>query len=204
MILATRHPMTRFSKPILVILPAVLVAAPSCMYRQVEAPEASPRTAQEQRIIDDFKQRVDRYEDVSGKLEDEVYPPSPELDPATIHARQKELAARILKALPAWKQGDIFTPEIAALFKRRIAEIVNGPDGANIKGSIFDDAPGDMPIKVFTEYPAGVPIATLPAQMLKVFPALPKELEYRFLGPDLILMDIAAFLIVDVIPDAIK
>jgi hypothetical protein len=196
--------MTRHHKLILTVVPILLLAAPSCLRRPVESPEAAPRTVDEDRIIADFKQRVDRYEDVSGKLEREVYPPSSELDPNTIHARQKELASRIIKALPQWKQGDIFTPEASALFKRRIAEVLRGPEGANIRAAIFDDAPGEIVVKVFTEYPSGVPIATLPAQMLKLFPVLPKELEYRFLGRDLILMDIAAFLIVDVIPDAIK
>ena len=196
--------MTSFSKLILATAVVGLMASPSCAQKPVEAPEATPRTADEDRIIADFKQRVDRYEDVSGKLEKEVYPANPELDATKIHARQKELASRIIKALPNWKQGDIFTPEIATLFKRRIAEVISGPEGANIKAAIFDDAPGEMTIKVFTEYPSGVPIATLPAQMLKLFPVLPKELEYRFLGSHLILMDIAAFLIVDVIPNAIK
>jgi len=197
--------MNRLSNLICAAAALTALAAPSgCMYKQVEAPEAKPRTGDEVRLIDDFRKRVDHYEDVSSKLEAQVYPPSSELDPNTIHARQKELASRIVKALPEWKQGAIFTPEIAAFFKRRIAEVLAGPDGANIRGAIFDDAPGDMAVKVFTEYPAGVPIATLPAQMLKLFPALPKELEYRFLGSNLILMDIAAFLIVDVVPDAIK
>lgn len=196
--------MTRLPKLILAAGVGLTIAFPSgCMYRQVESPEAQPRTGVEQRIIEDFKKRVDHYEDVSGKLEDQVYPPTSELDPQTIHARQKELAARILKAFPNWKQGDIFTPEIAGFFKARIAEVLKGTDGANVKGAIFDDAPGDMTVRVFTEYPTGVPIATAPAQLLSHFPALPKELEYRFIGPNLILMDIAAFLIVDVIPDAI-
>ena len=197
--------MTRLHKLILAAAAAASIAMPAgCAQRRYEAPEAQPRSADEQRIIDDFKKRVDQYENVSGKLESEVYPASNELDPNTIHAKQKELASRILKAFPDWKQGAIFTPEVSALFKRRIAEVISGPDGANVKGAIFDDAPGDMAVKVFTEYPSGVPIATLPAQMLKLFPVLPKELEYRFLGPNLILMDIKAFLIVDVIPDAIK
>jgi len=182
---------------------AVTLAMPACTRKPVEAPEAAPRTAAEQRIIDDFKKRVDTYEDVSGKLEAEVYPRTPELDPNEIHRHQKELAARIIKAFPDWKQGAIFTPEIAAFFKARIAEVLKGRDGANIRGAIFDDAPGNIQVKVFMEYPTGVPIATVPAQMLSRFPVLPKELEYRFLGTDLILMDIAAFLIVDVIPNAI-
>ena len=184
---------------------AVLILPAGCMYKQAEAPQAAPRTPDEKRIIHDFKKRVDHYEDLSEKLEKQVYPHRQELDPLEIHKKQKELAARILKALPNWKQGDIFTPQVAELFKRRIAEVVSaGPDGANIKAAIFDDAPGDITVKVFTEYPSGVPIATLPAQLLKVFPAIPKELEYRFLGPHLIVMDVAAFLIVDVIPAAIK
>ena len=196
--------MTRLPKLILAAGAVLTTGLPSgCMYRQVESPQAQPRTAVEQRIIEDFKKRVDRYEDISDKLEDQVYPPTSELDPQTIHARQKELAARIIKAFPNWKQGEIFTPEIAGFFKARIAEVLKAPDGANVRGAIFDDAPGDMTVKVFTEYPAGAPIATAPAQLLSHFPALPNELEYRFIGPNLILMDIAAFLIVDVIPDAI-
>ena len=193
--------MTKLHNLILVV---ALGAPVACLQRQVESPAAQPRTIDEERVVADFKKRVDAYEDVSSKLEAQVYPPSNELDPNTIHAKQKELAARIIKALPAWKQGDIFTPEIGAFFKRRIAEVIKGRDGANVRAAIFDDAPGDMPVKVFTEYPAGVPIATLPAQMLKLFPALPKELEYRFLGHHMILMDIKAFLIVDVVLDAIK
>ena len=196
--------MTRFTKLILAGAVVTVTASPACAQKPVEAPEATPRTADEQRVIEDFKQRVAKYEAVSAGLKKEVYPASSELDPATIHARQKELAARLIKALPAWKQGDMFTPEVSALFKRRIAEVVNGPEGQAVKAAIFDDAPGEMVVKVFTEYPSGVPIATLPSQMLKLFPVLPKELEYRFLGHDFIIMDIAAFLIVDVIPNAIK
>lgn len=184
---------------------AALIVPSACMYKQAEAPQAAPRTPDEKRIIHDFKKRVDHYEDVSEKLEKQVYPHRQELDANEIHKKQKELAARILKALPDWKQGNIFTPQIAELFKRRIAEVVNaGPDGANVKAAIFDDAPGNVTVKVFTEYPSGVPLSTLPAQLLKVFPAIPKELEYRFLGPHLIIMDVAAFLIVDVIAGAIK
>lgn len=197
--------MTRLTRLILAASAVTLMGIPSgCVNKPVEAPQAAPQTADEQRLIDDFKKRVAGYEDVSSKLEAAVYPSTSELDPGTIHARQKELASRILKALPEWRQGAIFTPEISTLFKGRIAQVVNGPDGADIKGAIFDDAPPTMTVTVFMEYPTGVPIATVPAQMLELLPVLPKGLEYRFLGRHFILMDIAAFLIVDVIPEAIK
>ncbi|HUF23048.1 MAG TPA: hypothetical protein VMN81_02890 [Vicinamibacterales bacterium] len=197
--------MTRLSRLILAVSAVTVFGmAAGCANKRFESPQAAPQTADEQRVIADFKKRVGAYEGVSSKHRAAGRPSTSELDPGTIHARQKELASRIIKALPEWRQGAIFTPEISVLFQRRIAQVVNGPDGANIKGAIFDDAPPTMTVKVFAEYPTGVPIATVPAQMLELLPVLPKELEYRFLGRHFILMDIAAFLIVDVIPEAIK
>lgn len=197
--------MPTLPKLILAAGAVILIAVPSsCANKSVEAPEARPRTPEEERIVADFKKRVDQYESISGTLEREVYPQTSEADAATIYARQKELASRIVEALPDWTEGAIFTPEIAAFFRKRITGVVTGPGGANVKGAIFDDAPGEMTVKVLTEYPTGVPIATAPAQMLELFPAIPIGLEYRFLGSKLILMDVAAFLIVDIVPDAIK
>ena len=52
-------------------------------------------------------------------------------------------------------------------------------------------------------YPDGAPLATMPPLLLLQLPALPAELEYRFLGNALILLDVDANLIVDFIPNAL-
>ena len=198
--------MARFPKlgRVFLALLVVAVAGPAWSRKPVEAPEAAPRTANEDAIIADFKARLAKYESVSSKLRSEVFPPGDEVQATEIHKRQKELAARIVKALPAWKQGDIFTPEIAALVRRRMLEALSGPEGANNRGAIFDDAPPPQKIVVMTEYPTGMPVATVPSEILKLLPVLPKELEYRFVGRDLILFDVSAYLMVDVVNDAIK
>lgn len=199
--------MARYSKlgrMALVLVAAALVAAPSCTRKPVEAPAAAPRTASEDRIITDFKERLSKYESVSARLRGEVFPSTSEVKAEDIHKRQKELARRIIEALPGWQQGTIFAPEIAALIKRRLVEALRGTDGANVRGAIFDDAPPAQKIVVMTEYPTGAPVATVPAQILELLPVLPKELEYRFVGTDLILFDVSAYLMVDVVPSAIK
>ena len=198
--------MARFPKlgRVLLAFLVVAVAGPACSRKPVEAPEAAPRTENEDRIIEDFKARLAKYESVSSKLRAEVFPPGDEVQAANIHQHQKELASRIVKALPGWKQGDIFTPEIASLVRRRMAEALSGPEGQNNRGAIFDDAPPPQKIVVMTEYPTGMPVATVPAEILKLLPVLPKELEYRFVGRDLILFDVSAYLMVDVVNDAIK
>ena len=199
--------MTRFSKLgrlVLVLVAAAFVAAPSCSRKPVEAPEAAPRTANEDLIIGDFKERLAKYQTVSDKLRGEVFPSTSEIKAEEIHKRQKELARRIVEALPGWQQGNIFTPEISSLIRGRLAEALRGTEGANVRGAIFDDAPPPQKIVVMTEYPTGAPVATVPAQILELLPVLPKELEYRFVGTDLILFDVSAYLMVDVVPNAIK
>lgn len=201
--------MARFPKLVrvslaLLVASTALAAAQACSRKPVEAPEAAPRSTNEDRIIADFKDRLAKYEAVSSKHRGDVFPPGQETEAEEIHKRQKELARRIVAALPGWQQGNIFAPEIAALVKRRLAEAMTGTDGANNRAAIFDDAPPAQKVVVMTEYPTGAPVATVPSEILKLMPVLPKELEYRFVGRDLILFDVSAYLMVDVIPQAIK
>jgi hypothetical protein len=46
-------------------------------------------------------------------------------------------------------------------------------------------------------YPDSIPVSTVPPQVLAVLPQLPSELEYRFIGTTLILLDARAHIIVD-------
>jgi len=52
-------------------------------------------------------------------------------------------------------------------------------------------------------YPTTAPLSTVPPSVLMALPTLPKELEYRFVGRNLILRDTVANLIVDFIPNVI-
>ena len=56
-------------------------------------------------------------------------------------------------------------------------------------------------LQVNANYPDGLPLQSMPPSLLLNLPRLPKELEYRFVGRELILRDTQANLIVDVIPD---
>ena len=47
---------------------------------------------------------------------------------------------------------------------------------------------------------AGLPRATMPGQLLALRPPLSPELEYRFMGRSLLLVDVAAQLVVDILP----
>ena len=47
------------------------------------------------------------------------------------------------------------------------------------------------------------PISTVPPDVLQTLPKLSEDMEYRFVGDNLILLDAHAHIIADYIPDAI-
>ena len=58
-------------------------------------------------------------------------------------------------------------------------------------------------IRINTPYPSELPLSTVPYPLLSVLPPLPAELEYRIVGPDLVLLDIDAQMVVDVLRNAV-
>jgi hypothetical protein len=69
--------------------------------------------------------------------------------------------------------------------------------------AIMDENPGDLSRRINRAYPTGQPLASMPARILAALPRLPDDLQYRFLGRALILIDTRTNLILDRMPCAI-
>jgi hypothetical protein len=165
-----------------------------------------PPTNPDAKLLQDFKARVDKYMELHNRLEKESPPLKETKDAAKIKASQDVLAAKIRAARADARQGEIFTPEIAALFRRLVYPEMKGPDAPETKKAMKDDAPapGTVALKVNAKYPESQPLPTVPANLLAQLPKLPEDLEYRVVRNALILRDVHANLIVDVIPKAIR
>lgn len=120
-----------------------------------------------------------------------------EATPEEVVRRQRALAARIRTARAGARPGDLFTPDFQALLKWSIDVVLSGPDGKTVKASILDENPGGKAPAINEPYPTSIPLSTMPPPILAALPRLPKGLEFRFLGPRLILLDTEADLIVD-------
>lgn len=171
-------------------------AAPSA-----QAPADQPVNP-DAKAIEGFLQRVNEYAVVHQKLENSLPKLSTEASPQDIDKHQRDLAKLIQNARRGTKQGDLFTPESQAVMKRLLARVFGGPDGAALKASIMDENPGIPKLAVNNRYPDAVPVSTIPPQVLQGLPKLPEEMEFRFVGNDLILMDAHAHIIADFIPNA--
>jgi hypothetical protein len=150
----------------------------------------------------EFLDRVNAYVKVHQKLEATLPHLPKEATPQQIDKNQRALGALIQKARRTAKRGDLFTPQSQIVIKRLLAKVFGGADGAALKASIMDENPGVPKIVVNGRYPDSVPLSTIPPQVLEGLPKLPEEMEFRFVGNTLVLMDVHAHLIADFIPDA--
>jgi hypothetical protein len=90
------------------------------------------------------------------------------------------------------------------MFRDRIAAIAraSGID-PSIPDEVGEENPeGVPPLGVDEPFPWGAQ-NLMPPTVLRALPALPDELEYRFVGRDLVLIDIHANLVVDILDAAV-
>lgn len=156
-------------------------------------------------LMADFAARVDKYAALYKALATGAAAQKENTTAERIGAQQKALAAKMQAARASATHGDIFFPEIRAVFRRLLAPELKGEDGRDAKAVLKDDAPaaGTVAFKVNAMYPEKQPKPAMPANLLQSVPPLPEPLEYRVVGQHLLLLDTATDLIVDYIFNAI-
>jgi len=123
-------------------------------------------------------------------------------NPQEISDREMMLAKAIQTLRNNAKIGDIFAPEYQPYFIKIVQDdFATRP--ARDRRAIIDELPKTMKVDVNTVYPTSIALATFPAGLLRKLPDLPPELEYRLVGRSLILRDVKANLIVDILRDVV-
>jgi hypothetical protein len=150
-----------------------------------------------------FQERVDSYAALHRRL---APPPAAisSTDPITKLLSRNYLAAALRGARRYAQQGDIFTPEVATLFRWALADSIGEQDGeAFLIGlSAGQPVPRGMHPDVNEPYTM-TPLYRIPQEVRLGLPPLPAELDYRIAARDLVLWDIYAGVVVDFIPDAL-
>lgn len=147
----------------------------------------------------DFSSLISSYGRLRGRLERGLPALTVTNDPAAIGAAQLALAQKIRLARAGASEGEIFTAAISVTFKKLLILEVD----EDTLAVVMDDNPGEFAHPINGTYPDGKPFATMPVNLLAALPRLPADLEYRFLGHHLVLIDTRANVILDRIPCAI-
>ena len=181
---------------ILGILTLFCVPAPGL---QVPVPSPSDK-----KLLDEFSSNAKKYIDTEHSLAASKMKPT--TDVAKLEDQRHQLRDAVQQSRPNAKQGDLFTPPTAEVFRRLLADLLNGPEGKKIKTSLHHAEPGaPAQFKVNAEFPnrSGQPVQSVPPTVLKVLPPLPKGLDYCIAGTTLALRDSSANMVVDFLPNAL-
>jgi hypothetical protein len=115
-------------------------------------------------------------------------------------------AAAVRVARSTAREGDIFTPDLSAIFRASIAQGLHM--GGHDVDALVEKLHRAIPLD------AGRPMVNggfewsvwgraTPPIILNVLPSLPEDLQFKFVYRALVLVDIRADLIVDIMPDAL-
>lgn len=102
------------------------------------------------------------------------------------------------------KQGFIFTPDSAQLIRNIIKKEFTGKERTELKKFLIIEAETKgIPLKVNFPYPEAKEQLEMPPTLLLNLPQLPKQLRYRFVGNNLLLVDRENGLIIDYMINAV-
>jgi hypothetical protein len=150
-----------------------------------------------------FNKAIANYIRLKERLRGEIPPSRVTDNSAEIVARSDAWALAIQRARPGAQQGEFFDTVTAGAIKERLARTLKGTNISALLSRINDEPALEASPRVHLRFPDASPVATMPPRILEVLPALPTELEYRFVGRALVLRDRDAALILDYLPNAL-
>jgi hypothetical protein len=151
-----------------------------------------------------FAERVAAYAELHQRV-DAVFPPWKATDDVdSIFRRRAFLASAIKAERPDARQGDVFEPSAAAALRGIVADALRNVDVEFMLQGLYEEC--EMPAGYRAQVNAGYPkwaTQEMPFVLLTALPGLPAGIQYRLIDHDLLLWDIDANLIVDVLPEAL-
>lgn len=154
-------------------------------------------------VITEFETRAKEYAREREKIERSLPPLSKQATPEEVGAHKTAFMKAVQQSRSGLKQGSIFTPEIAAYFKKLMAVQLSVAERAELRKEVIEAENKGVAVRVNYPYPSTQEILEIPATLLQALPQLPKQLKYRFVGRHMLLVDRENALIVDYITNAI-
>jgi len=189
---------------LLFLLPVLALSTHLAEARSMEGIWHRPNSSHDAAVAD-FTTAVNQYAELHRRLENPLSALSIWADSEqTAQARRGHRAA-IREARAMARRGDVFTSRVSAYLLRQI-QLAGGDADIAIDASFGEWDENGLPnihLAINDPLPWGVSRAAAPA-VLERLPELPKELEYRFVGLDLVLFDAEANLVVDVLEGALR
>jgi septal ring factor EnvC (AmiA/AmiB activator) len=178
----------------LLLAPATLAAAQG----------ATQRVNPNAKAIAEFQEEINEYVELHRKLERTLPDLPRDASPEVVDKHHRAMERLIQQARKNDGVGDIFESDVRPVLRKLLHGLFSGPEGRKLRMAVMEENPGEaVRLVVNARYPDTVPLSSVPPQILKALPPLPDELEYRFIGRSLILLDVHAYIIADYLTGAV-
>jgi hypothetical protein len=152
-----------------------------------------------------FNDQIASYMSIRNRVQEHVGVPYVSADSNDIATMQAALADGLRRARPNARLGDFFSADVRVEFRRRIQHAL---ESRNVSGfGVITDLERDSPARLCAltvngnfDWRFG---EMIPAALIDALPDVPWPLQYRFACRNLVLLDLDAGLIIDVLPDAL-
>ena len=203
----------RLTSAVTAVLAVVLGVLPSaCSARSglmPGEPVAVPASDPAVKALAEFVGQVNNYARLHRAAARSLAPIEPRLTATELWEREKLLADTIRARRAHAHQGDLFTAAARPVLVEIVETYLSSPEGARARDTIVRENPvTETPVTpvvlaINGSYEPAASFSTMPAMLLMKLPALPEEVEYRFVGKHLLLRDRSANIILDFILDVV-
>ena len=153
--------------------------------------------------IEAFEKQVNAYVELRNKIRESAPKLSKDSTPEQIHAYRTALEQSIRNSRNGAKRGELFRPETADFIRRTLKIEFQGKDRQELREKIFETEVQGVVLRVNYPYAQSAELSEMPATLLAKLPVLPKEVRYRFVGRNMLLVDRESNVIIDFMPDAL-
>lgn len=153
-----------------------------------------------------FARAAEDYAFMHRRLERRLPAIEVNANPETLRRAIDTMAAAVRAARADTLQGDLFNPRVRAAIRVRIAQALraHGLTPADVRAAELAEGidPAGVTLTINGTFPWAIGTAMVPC-ILEALPPLPPELQYRLVGRDLVLIDVHASLVIDILREAI-
>lgn len=182
----------------------LLTTAPAAAQETVKATQPEVVLTPEQKaLVTTFETRVKDYATMREAVEEKLPALPKDATPEQIQEHKVIFMETVRAARADAKRGDVFTPAVEAFIRQTIRDEFKGQDRREFVQSVMEAATKGVPVRVNYTYPDDKELVDMPPTLLLRLPQLPKQVKYRFVGRNLLLVDRENTLIIDYMADAL-
>lgn len=193
---------TLFAVGISAALLLSLVLSPLASARQTQ--DAQPVLSEkDKQTVAEFDERVKAYVKMREGLEEKLPKLSKDAKPEEIEAHKKTFQKLVQSARAGAKQGDVLTADSMAYIRTVIKTELDSQEKKEVRQTVLEADNKAVPIRVNYTYPESEELVEMPPTLLLKLPQLPKQVKFRFVRRNLLLVDRENGLIIDYMTDAL-